>query len=433
MKTYLEKVTAKESKNHYIKNSIVLAFSLIILIVSFFVGAEFDLMLDGGLAVPIQHDFIQVAEGSLAFLESNKQKISDYIENFDGYKILQESEEYCRGKVDQGVTNELDLLNEMGRYISAHSNANFIKFSVFVRKTSSPDVSNVSGMMEELYVKGGSGIGIWAVAMQFCAMLLCLINAIRASIALIKRKQIDNLGKKIMLPFAFLLAKSAMILTNPMLKIDIATYVLMAIYVLFIVLLCACKYLLEQSATGINVPFIAKNVTLMLLGTIACFTAVGSLISFNINNIATFHYSAGELMNVYTMYTLGMLQRNGEVTESILLGFCSYLAYLPLVICAATMGYSALRNIYEKIDNPESKYGKTLMARVIATLFFLVLITVGISWMGNSLHEYGIIAYKPAVSANIIVSLVVCIALIVVNIAWKIKPVLMQNPNVDNN
>lgn len=428
-----EKIVVSERNSHFIKNAIVLIFSLILLITSFFAGAEYDLMLDGGLSIPIQHDYIQVAEGSLAFLETNEERISDYIQNFEGYEILAEAEEKCREKINADSASDLDLLNAMGHYISAHSNANYIKFGVFIRKDSSSDNTSIVGKMEELYVKGGCGIGIWASVMQLCAMVICLVNIIRSTIALIRRKQIDNLNKKILLPFAFLLVKVAMMLTNPMLRLDTESYVLIAIYVLFIILLCAHKYLFEISSTKISKAFLCKNVTVAILGIVACCTALGSIISLNIDNLVNYNYTAGDMINVYTMYMFGMLQGSGEVTENILLGLVSYLAYLPLVICVATMGYSALRNLCEKLDNTESKYGKTLIARVIASTIFLVIIIAGISWMGNSMYEYGTISYKPAVSANLIVSLVACVALVVINIVWKIKPFKVQSVDVGNN
>lgn len=426
-----EQVFANESQKHYIQNAIVLFFSLLILIMSFFSGAILNVRLDGGLAIPVKHNYLQVVEGALSIWEFDDGKILNYLDTFQGYKEIAEAQQKVYESV--GDSNTIGIYDKIGQYISRHPHENFIKLSILQGKVYLNDSGDLYGMFGEIYWKYGASAATWSSAMQFCAMIVCLVNVIKSVIALIGHKQIKNLMKTVMLPFTFLIIKYAMLTLNTILKIDTIGIVTIVIYVLFIVLLCAHKFIFESSINKNNILLFAKNMTLMILGLVACFTAYGALISFKIEKNYTYSFTAGELINIYTLEMMGSLKGGNDVSESILLNMCAFLAYIPLVICITTVGHSAIRNLYEKLDSPESKYGNKLIARVITSLVFVIIIVTGISLFGNSLYNYGAISYKPIVSANIIVSLIACIALIVVNFAWEIKPILNQSVESDSN
>ena len=236
-KPFLKKAEAFERRNHFIVNGLVALFSLLLLLLTIFAGAEVNpvLTLDEttvyyGENAGIRQNTFQLLTGALSIFERDTDKMEAYLEASD------EKFEAAYGEALEKYEKEIEKANELLQEAMATNDQKkmeeFQKTAEKLRKKTFSYAASKSGYnvlkvryyTMRLQEKSESGVtstmigGFLAVALSavlLAALITTLVFGILAVLSLVRRRELNKPYRAFIAPLSLLFAAYALAALNP--------------------------------------------------------------------------------------------------------------------------------------------------------------------------------------------------------------------------
>lgn len=412
-------VVKKERTQNTIQNAIILAMSLILFVCAFLTGVKVQVSTEFDVYIPVQQNFFQLIDGTLAIVDSEEKIISDLdaiedeLSNAMGQGAAELGNKY--DILSTGTRAEIDAWSvEVGKYISK-SNAEPIKYYTYMGR-----MMATAGYTSERLL--GTIVSVPVIAMQIGLIITTLIYAIKALIALLQHKAMNDPIKTASLPLAFVMARFVAMMLHPSMRIDEMGIVLVVFSALFLVLLGIYQLLFVKIPTQFSIMVLSKKLTLLAVGCIAFFVACGTMYLLHGFNAYKRDYIPVDGNNVF-LYGVFMSENSPLLSSSVApISWAICATYFALMVVGAKLVHSALK--YSCV-NDDAYFNKNPLKAVIScSICGIVFSSFLIALMVILKNTYDSISPNLTISmsANIIISLIMFIALLVINGFWKVAP-----------
>lgn len=425
------KLAQFERNNHCIQSAVIFAMSLIMFICSFFAGGLIEVYFDTSYAI-VPQTIYQIVDGEVAYIDNSTVE-----DNVMGYALAERQayqklrEEYGGYMPEYTTFAEYEaFMSKYGKYM-AESGFNFCRYTAACAKlyVKQSDYYVPAGIN---YICGAIAT-IPMIAMQICFSVTTLVYAIKSLTALIKRKRLDNPFKMITLPFTFILLRLFAFVIHPSMRIDGMGIALIVISVLSMLLISAYKIIFKDSSRAFSIASLAKKLTLLALGCIVFFVACGPI--YNLTNAITdfgnnIVYPVGENNILFD----GVLSyyKDGYYPSAFYTVVAISLIYFVLFAIGVKFAISLFKSFIGGDTSSIKSPLKQTKSCAIAMIVFLILILALTVLLGKVVSSVNV-AYPQhiAISINTVVSLIACIALLIVDKAWKVRTKQVENEQTE--
>lgn len=424
----LAKLAQSEHSNHFIQNILVFVMSFVMLICALSAGGKVLVSFDVA-STYIQQNIFQIVEGGLASLTDDV--LDDGEQIMEGYQKAEEeafrsmSEKYGGEENIPEIETSKDLqnyLDELGYYMGK-TGYNYCLYNAYTTRIilEKQEAYYLPFGLNNLF---GSLLSLLVVVHQIILAIMAFINVIKSLAALLKRQRLSNPYKMAKTTFTFIVEIFVAFVAQPSMLIDSAGIALIVVGVLFMITLQAYKVLFDNSITECSTKFIAKKITMLALGVIAFFVLCGPI--YNITNANVVGTEGSAVMpvtgRVIIFELLDLWIGTSKNHQQFLALGGIWLMFVVAIIVAGKLLVAVLENV-SHFDFKDFK--KSPPKRVITCAVTVVLALVMIA--GLTIFYAKLVAdagspFTPTISASIVVSIAMCIALLVVEKGWKIVP-----------
>lgn len=444
----MKKCIQFERNKHVIQNSLILFFCLILFVGSFFIGVVFEYEhymfndyntpnYKSGLPAPlfpIRLNTIRFIEGALACVDSkvkaekylNENKVMDdfYLTVADCLLTAEEKEGLMNYELVNLAAMKLPYVQSDDEVCAAigdklsQSDINYLKVYVYnsmqVRMPYSVDIIT------------GYFMGFLILAMELCIMISSLVFSIMALVALIKRQQLKKPLLSLLLPLIFVLILVIAFGFNATYTITGVFVAMIVLSILSVILLAVHKWLFEDVDEKINVQAMAKKLTLTAIGLVACFVTLGVLFTYRLTDNgqdATFKWNIRSHNLIRYMIESAQYENYANELVFVIMVYLFYIGALTSLITVVLSVCTRLHN-----DKPNALLVRSIMSIVMSVIAILFIFVIRGRYVDGQFGNGVNVEIKLGVS--LFISVAMCVALIVVDAAWKIpaKAVVTSEP-----
>lgn len=436
------KVAQFEKKRHVIQNVLVLVFSLILFVGSFFMGVNFE-YIDPFFAsrdthssiespivkFPIKLNTLQFIDGTLAITYSRGQAMSYIHENEVDDQLILALEEYFSIDDEDPNIRLSHLMKELSNV------ENVEEFCAnFGEKLSQTDINYLKAFLCYNNVGGYYGdttgsiigiiLGVLIILLQLCVMVSTLVFSIMALIALTKNEQMKRPLLSVLLPLIFMLIAFVLISVNFVYTMTSGFIAMTVISILSVILLAVYKLLFEKHDKDFSVAKLAKNITLCAIGLAACFSVFTPWFTFVLENIkndltTTVTVGAHEMLSFivndsFVDGTYMVFLTEGTSTFVIM----TYVFYIGAATSLITVVLAVCQRLYD--NKPNMLLVRSIMSLIMSAICILFVLLINGRY-NEKQYNNDLMRVNIVLGAGLFIAALLCIALIAVDAAWKVK------------
>lgn len=448
------KLAQFEAKRHVIQNALILIFSLILFVSSFFIGVRFEFTHpllasqdrttanNSAIKFPIRLNTLQFIEGASAITYSREQadaylrenlvnvkftmtvanclELEDKIDN-SHYDTLWYVWSFGEEELNQAENKE-EICLKIGEELSK-SDVNYLK--VFLCYN---NMNAYRSIPTDCYI--GVIFGFFVLALELCIMISSFVFSIIALVALIKNEQLKKPLLCTFLPLVFVLIALVFLSINFAYTMTSVFIAVIVVSVLSVVTLAVYKWLFEESAKTFRIAKLCKNLTLLAIGLAACFSAFGAWFTLE-------YVSLGVGQNAITVGAHELIQfienvecsYQGQIFTLVddaatVFAIMTYVFYTGAITSLITVVLAVCQRLHN--NKPNMLLVRSIMSLIMSVISIIFIFAIKGRYDDIKYHN-DLLRVNIILGMSLFISITLCIALIVVDAAWKVK--IEENDN----